>query len=153
MDKHSQQIWLCRCECGNEKEILLISLKTGNTKSCGCSTQELRTKGITKHGHNQTGKRSPTYISWDNMIGRCNRPSQLRYKHYGGRGITYDVRWKSFANFLEDMGERPKGKTLDRIDVDGNYCKENCRWATNKEQNNNKQKTQNRQKHLLSVNF
>lgn len=153
MDKHSQQIWLCRCECGNEKEILLISLKTGNTKSCGCSTQELRTKGNTKHGHNQTGKRSPTYISWDNMIGRCNRPSQPSFKHYGGRGITYDVRWKSFANFLEDMGERPKGKTLDRIDVDGNYCKENCRWATNKEQNNNKQKTQNRQKHLLSVNF
>lgn len=137
MAKNSHQVWLCECECGNRKEVLLVSLKKGTTKSCGCSTIELRSKALTKHGHNKVGGRSKTYISWDNMIGRCTRPSQLRYPHYGGRGITFDPRWRNFQNFLEDMGERPEGKTLDRIDVDGNYCKENCRWATVKEQNNN----------------
>jgi hypothetical protein len=73
-------------------------------------------------------------MSWQAMRARCLRPTASNYARYGGRGITIDPRWDVFANFLEDMGERPKGKTLDRIDPDGNYCKDNCRWATAAEQ-------------------
>ncbi len=81
------------------------------------------------HGHTK-GKRSPTYNSWRAMKARCKYKSHWMYSHYGGNGITYDPRWETFLNFLQDMGERPKGTTLDRIEGDKGYCKENCRWAT-----------------------
>lgn len=83
--------------------------------------------------------KSPTYNSWDNMIGRCYRKSQPDYDSYGGRGITVCDRWRnSYKDFLSDMGERPEGTTIDRIDTDGNYEPNNCRWSTNEEQQNNK---------------
>ena len=77
------------------------------------------------------------YHSWNSMKNRCNNPNLKEYKNYGGRGITYDKRWEDFREFYKDMGERPNNTTLDRIDVDKNYCKENCRWATREEQQRN----------------
>lgn len=80
---------------------------------------------------------SPTYRSWNNMKDRCLNKNNKQYKDYGGRGIMFDERWLEFAYFYEDMGEKPNGTTLDRVDVDKNYCKENCRWATREEQQRN----------------
>lgn len=93
----------------------------------------------TKHGHNRKSKTSPTYYSWVCMKTRCGNPNSDSYKWYGAKGITVCDRWKdSFTNFLVDMGERPKGMTLDRIDTNGNYEPSNCRWETEKVQHNNK---------------
>jgi hypothetical protein len=89
-----------------------------------------------KHGH--SGKRTPTYFSWQNMRQRCNYPKDVNYVRYGGRGVTVCERWNTFENFIADMGERPAGRTLDRIDPYGNYEPANCRWATRKEQEANK---------------
>ena len=91
--------------------------------------------------HCNRKKPSGTYMSWRAMKTRCNNPNTQYFHVYGGRGITYDQHWESFENFLNDMGVRPEGTTLDRIDNDGNYCKENCRWATVKEQNSNTSKS------------
>lgn len=88
--------------------------------------------------HNPKLKRSSTYESWNDIIKRCTNPNHKRYKDWGGRGIKVCERWLKFEHFLEDMGECPNGLTIDRINNDGNYCKENCRWATRKKQCRNK---------------
>ncbi len=90
-----------------------------------------------KHGHNSRNNISPTYISWMAMRTRCSYPKHIAYPRYGGRGITVCARWNKFENFLADMGERPSGMSLDRIDSDGNYQMDNCRWATVKQQQRN----------------
>ena len=92
-----------------------------------------------EHGHDRKGKRSPTYISWITMRNRCENPSNARYKYYGGRGVKVCADWLEIKNFLAYMGVRPAGKTLDRLpDKNGNYEPGNCRWATSREQNLNK---------------
>lgn len=93
----------------------------------------LRSRTYSTHGHTR-GRRSPTYVTWQSMLARCTNPRHHAWEHYGGRGIAICDRWLSFEMFLEDMGERPEGKTLDRKDVNGNYEPGNCRWATGSEQ-------------------
>lgn len=96
-----------------------------------------RPKGCHRHGHTNGRRKSPTWVSWQGMRDRCSNPRSPRWKYYGGRGITVTPRWcgrMGFENFLADMGERPDGMSLDRIDVDGDYCPENCRWSTPAEQ-------------------
>lgn len=124
----------CRCECGAEIEVLVNSLRTGNTRSCGCAMGE----GHITHGLN----RSLTHRIWCNMKTRCTNPKATGYNRYGGRGVTICDRWQSFENFLEDMGECPSGMSLDRYpNRSGNYDPDNCRWATRQEQGENRDST------------
>lgn len=122
--------FLCRCDCGAEIIRVGASLLAGQATSCGCAR--------VRHGHARGGLGSRTFKSWDAMLYRCTNPSSKDWQFYGGRGITVCDEWRVFANFLRDMGDRPAGMTLDRIDPDGPYCKSNCRWATAAEQGRNK---------------
>ena len=134
-DSRDKSYWLCECHCGNSCVVQGHKLTSGHTKSCGCYHIE-RIKGAnTVHGYFGT----PTYNSWAAMIRRCTDPNNNRYKYYGGRGISVCREWlDSFQSFLEDMGERPSDRTLDRVDPDGDYKPSNCRWATAVEQRNNR---------------
>lgn len=131
--KGTRQLWLCKCTCGNEHAATTSDLRYGSVQSCGCFLKG-HTAANFRHGHSERHNSSATYNSWRGMIERCTNPKQPHYRHYGGRGIKFCPQWATFENFLADMGERPEGKTLDRINVDGNYEPSNCRWATTTEQ-------------------
>ena len=123
--------WLCVCECGNTINVLDNNLKSGDTKSCGCHQIECSTKhGLCDH---------PLYQIWISMINRCHNPNNKDYSSYGGRGIYVCDVWRNDINkFIEDVGDRPDGYQLDRINNDGGYHKDNVRWISSKENNRNR---------------
>jgi hypothetical protein len=127
------------CKCGAEFEAMVTNVVRGHTKSCGCELTASRTKKYPTHGHFLDGKPSPTYKSWQAMVARCTNPKHPAYANYGGRGITIHEAWlRSFANFLDDVGLRPDGKTLDRIEPSGNYEPRNVRWSDTRTQGRNR---------------
>jgi len=146
-NKWRDSLYKCLCDCGNSIIVISNNLKNGNTKSCGCLHKEYAQKqGKSNKIHGYTNQSSKTYRAWIAMKNRCNNKSNQAYKNYGGRGITVCKRWQEpngqgFLNFLKDMGECPKGLSLDRIDnnkLKNGYSPENCRWTTPKEQANNR---------------
>jgi len=125
--------WKCQCDCGKIIETSGDNLKRGKSKSCGCISKECSWNKT--HGMSKTSE----YTIWNSMKMRCVNSNSEAYSYYGGRGIKVCQRWMdSFENFYEDMGKRPDGMSIDRIDVNGDYCPENCRWTTNEEQSRNK---------------
>lgn len=122
----------CRCDCGNITTRKATRLRTGRNKSCGCLQKKVGE--VERHGKCTT----PEYESWKSMLARCHNPNAHAYQHYGGRGITVCRRWRaSFLSFYEDMGPRPHGHSIDRIDNNKGYSKKNCKWSTQKQQTRN----------------
>ena len=147
-DRHGKAMWSCLCNCGKQKIVASNDLIRNKTKSCGCLSIEKTIQRLTKHGHNTKNKITETYRSWQGMIQRCINPKHKNYGTYGGRDIKVCERWRnSFSNFLTDMGERPKNRTLDRINNELGYYKNNCQWSTTEEQGRNK-----RNNHLITFN-
>ena len=125
----------CICDCGTSRSVLLRALVGGISRSCGCARLEDAAKRLTTHGMSTT----KGYLAWQGMLNRCRNKNMDCYHRYGGRGISVCDRWaESYTAFLSDMGERPEGMTIDRINTNGNYEPGNCRWATRLAQSRNK---------------
>ena len=140
-DAWKQARWLSRCDCSVKKIVNAYDLVSGQTKSCGCLKREVAKQRATKHGYATGRKLSPEYHCWASIKARCLNPKNRAFKYYGARGITVCERWReSFTAFLADMGPRPPGTSIHRIDNDGNYEPGNCIWATRAEHETNKRR-------------
>lgn len=150
-DTHGNRRWLCICDCGTEKIVAGMNLRKGLTKSCGCLQREIAVEEGRKtatHGKALT----PAYKTWIAMVRRCTKVTDQAWFKYGGAGITVCDRWvNSFENFYSDMGNRPEGMTLDRINPFKGYSPDNCRWADSKTQANNTQRKFLKEHGLCSV--
>jgi len=143
--KERRPAWLCSCDCGTSSTVRTVNLLSGNTKSCGCLRREKTAERFASHGHTRAGAWSREYRTWGAMVARCINPMHSRWKHYGARGIVVCDRWRygdgnmsGFLCFIADMPPHPgKRFSLDRIDNDGPYSPDNCRWATPKQQRRN----------------
>ena len=141
---HCNAFWACQCDCGKSHTVAGKSLLSGACTSCGCLRKEraaaANSQRLTKHGHTAAGSNSRTYRIWSNMVSRCTNPKFDAYPWYGGRGITVCAEWREFKAFLNSMGRAPDGKSIDRIESNGNYEPGNCRWADAKTQQRNTRK-------------
>lgn len=142
---HGHTRWTCLCECGTVTIVTAPALKGAKTRSCGCLAREAsRRTGFANRRHGNArgvAQSTRTYNSWFHMIQRCTDPRSEHWRYWGARGIAVCERWRTFENFLADMGERPPDRTLDRINNDGNYEPGNVRWATAAEQSRNTRRT------------
>jgi hypothetical protein len=139
--RQHERLWECRCDCGGTKHVIGSSLKRGATRSCGCLNNERRSERFTKMNTTHGMRFHPLHRVWGSMLSRCLNSQHQAYPNYGGRGITVCDRWQGpsgFPNFVSDMGPRPDGLTLDRINNDQGYEPGNCRWTTWKVQQSNR---------------
>jgi len=136
---HHNAYWECQCDCGKTVIVTSAHLSHGDTKSCGCLKIDVMKQQFATHGESRGGIKTREYRIWIAMRERCYCPTNAAYQDYGGRGITISENWlNSFGNFLSDMGRAPKGHTIERKDNSKGYSKDNCVWATYKQQNNNR---------------
>ena len=143
-DKRGNAQYKCRCDCGNLIQVIAVKLRSGHTKSCGCLQKEIAAKQAAQQSYRHGYTGTSLYICWGGMKARCLNPKNPRYKDYGGRGITIFPGWindfPTFKKYIDqNLGPRPKGQTLDRINNDGNYEPGNLRWAPPSVQQQNKQ--------------
>lgn len=138
INHYDRALWLCRCSCGIQVTVVGCNLRRGNTVSCGCYAKDRISGSNFRHGHAVRNMESSTHRSWHSMRDRVLNSSHKSFKAYGGRGIKISPRWDCFENFLRDMGERPSGSTLGRINNSGDYEPGNCVWESSKAQANNR---------------